>query len=188
MLGHLFVGVPALAISLIVAWGTFVQATATQRMQQASAWPFISYYTSNFDAQGRHRIELTLANNGVGPAMLGPMEVRYNGHPVRDAEALLSACCGYRPGQKASFGTNVVPGSVLRPGERIEYFVMSDTPDNAAIVHELERKRYALDVRACYCSIFDDCWIIRGARAKPDAVKQCPTNWAIYTDRPETGR
>ena len=182
MLGHLFVGVPALVISLVVAWGTYVQATATQRMQQAAAWPFVAYYTSNFDAQDRHRIELTLVNNGVGPAVLGPIELRYKGQPMRDAETLLTSCCGYRSGQTVSFGTNAVPGSVLRPGERIEFFVMNDTGDNARIVKALERERYAIDVRSCYCSIFDDCWTIRGARAKPQAVNRCPANWTPYGD------
>lgn len=33
MAGHLFVGVPALLISLVVAYGTYVQASATQKMQ-----------------------------------------------------------------------------------------------------------------------------------------------------------
>ncbi len=186
MLGHLFVGIPALALSLIVAWATYVQATATQQMQQAATWPAVSYYTSNYDAAGKHRIELTLVNNGVGPAIVGPVELRYQGRPVRDAVDLLTACCGYRKGQSISFSTNFAPGSVMRPGERIEFFGIADTPDNAAELRALERERYAIDVRACYCSIFDDCWTVHGPRSKPKPVDQCPADWAVYGDQSGT--
>lgn len=180
--GHLLVGVPTLLISLVVAYGTYVQARATQRMQQAAAWPFVAYGTSNYDAAGRHSIDLSLANNGVGPAVLGPVEVRYGGKAMVTATDLLRACCGYRGGAM-QLGTAPLANAVVRPGERISFVTFADVASNARLFAALERERWKIDVRACYCSIFDDCWIVRGVQGKPAQVAACPTDWTAFRDR-----
>ena len=181
--GHLVVGLPALLISLVVAYGTYVQARATQRMQQAATWPYVAYGTSNYTADGVHGITLGLTNNGVGPALLEVVEMRYRGVPVRTAEELLAACCGYRKGEPMALGTFPLDNAALRPGERVEFFTMRDAPDNARMLPALERERWKLDVKACYCSIFGDCWTIRGLQAKPQPVDACPTGWVRYRER-----
>ncbi|QUT06364.1 hypothetical protein KFK14_02465 [Sphingobium phenoxybenzoativorans] len=183
MAGHLLIGLPTLIISLVVAYGTFVQARATQRMQQAAAWPFVAYDTSNYSDDGNHRINLTLTNNGVGPAMLGPVELQYQGKAMRTPYQLLEACCGYRPGQAMMLATTPASKVVLRPGEQIAFFDLRDMPDNAPLIRRMESERWKIRVRACYCSIFDDCWTIEGQQAKPQAVPQCPTNWQAYRER-----
>lgn len=183
LVGHLVIGFPALLISLVVAYGTFVQARATQRMQQAVAWPFIGYDTSNYDAGGRPRINLTLTNNGVGPALMGPLEVRYRGQVMRSPTELLAACCGYRTGQSFSLATTPATGVAVRPGEQIAFFDLRPVPENAGLIARLERERYRLRVRSCYCSIFDECWTIEGVQARPRSVPACPTDWVTYRER-----
>ncbi len=97
-LGHLLIGFPTLAISLVVAWGTFVQAEATQKIQQASAWPFLSYTTGNYNERRERELYFELGNNGVGPALLRTIEVSYGGRPVAAPAELLQRCCGVVPG------------------------------------------------------------------------------------------
>lgn len=181
--GHLVVGLPALLISLVVAYGTFVQARATQRMQQAAAWPFIAYDTSNYTAEGKHRISLVLTNNGVGPALLGPMEVRYRGRAMRSPTELLTLCCGYKKGDDLQLGTTPATRVALRPGEQAEFFNIADVPANARLIARLERERWKFSVRSCYCSIFEECWTIAGIQAKPQPVDACPTDWTVYRER-----
>ena len=182
-IGHLAVGAPTLIISLIVAYGTYVQAQATQRMQQAAAWPFVAYDTSNYTPAGKHRINLTLQNNGVGPALLGPIELRYGGKVMRDPVQLLSACCGYRRGGDIQLATSSPTNVVLRPGEITAFLELADVPDNARLIPKLEKERWRIRMRACYCSIFDECWTIAGRLSKPKAVAQCPTDWVTYRER-----
>jgi hypothetical protein len=184
VLGHLVVGVPTLAISLIVAYGTYVQAQATQRMQQAAAWPFVAYDTSNYTPEGAHRINLTLQNNGVGPALLGPIELRYKGEVMRSPKQLLERCCGYRTGGNIQLATSPPSDVALRPGEIVAFLELADVPANAALLPAFERERRAIDVRACYCSIFEDCWTIHGTQSRPVPVKSCPTDWTTYRERP----
>ena len=183
LLGHVVIGAPTLIISLVVAYGTYVQAQATQRMQQAAAWPFVAYDTTNYSDDGKHQVALVLANNGVGPAMLGPIEVRYRGQPVRSTMDLLAKCCGYRQGTGASVATSTSSNVVLRPGESISFLALRDVPENAKLIPQLDRERWQLKVRSCYCSIFDDCWTIEGRQAKPRPVKLCPTDWTVFRER-----
>ncbi len=82
MVGHFTIGVPALLISLVVAYGTYVQAGATQRMQQAAAWPIVAYRTGNYATDGQRLINLSFTNNGLGPALIGPVEVRFRGRAM----------------------------------------------------------------------------------------------------------
>ena len=183
MLGHLVIGAPTLIISLVVAYGTYVQAQATQRMQQAAAWPFIAYDTSNYDDAGRHRISLRLTNNGVGPALLGPIEVRYGGKVIRSPDQLLSACCGYRKGQSLHIATAPPSNVALRPGDSITFLELRPDPVNAPLIPRMDRIRRSIGVRSCYCSIFDDCWIITGEQSKPKPVPACPADWTVYKER-----
>lgn len=181
--GHLLVGVPTLLISLVVAYGTFVQARATQKLQEAAAWPFIAYDTSNFSDDGENRINLILTNNGVGPALLGPLEIRYRGRPMRTPQELLGACCGYRPNTGVQISSSAPSHVALRPGEQVTIMELRDIPENRAMLARLETERWRFDVRSCYCSIFDQCWVVRGIQAKPRSVDQCPTDWAQYRER-----
>lgn len=181
--GHLLVGVPTLLISLVVAYGTFVQARATQKLQEAAAWPFIAYDTSNYADTGEHRVNLILTNNGVGPALLGPLEIRYRGRAMRSPQALLAACCGYRPNSGAQIKTSASSHVALRPGEQVTILELADVPANRTMLARFEAERWKLDVRSCYCSIFDQCWIVRGVQAKPRSVGECPADWTQYRER-----
>ena len=39
-------------------------------------------------------------------------------------------------------------------------------------------------VRACYCSIFDDCWVMDSRKQDPEPVKACPAEWTRFEERP----
>lgn len=183
MASHFLIGAPALLISLGVAYATFIQAEATKKMQQADAWPFISYGTSNANEKGERVISLNLANNGVGPALLGPIEIRYQGEPVSDPADLLRKCCGLVVNSGISLATSPSSHIVLPTREVTHFMRLSETPASKVLWNRFEKERWKLQVRSCYCSIFDECWTIEGAQAKPKAVAQCPTDWAQFRER-----
>lgn len=183
MAGHLLVGVPALLISLVVAYGTFVQAGATQRMQEAATWPLVAYRTGNYTSDGQRLMNLSLTNNGLGPALIGPVEVSYRGRAMRSPVDLLESCCGYRKGQAMQLRTLPIVNSALRPGEEVLFMGFPDVAANVGVIDRLDATRDELRVRACYCSIFDDCWTIEGAQTRPRPVTTCPTNWTVFQQR-----
>ncbi len=92
-IAHFLIGLPALIASLALAWFAFVQADATQKMQTGGVMPFVTFGTSNGDEEGNQDIALTLTNNGVGPAILGPVEIRYEGKPITTPLDLIRTCC-----------------------------------------------------------------------------------------------
>src|SRR3546814_15829354 len=74
-------------------------------MQTGGAMPFVTFGTSNVDDEGNTDISLTLTNNGVGPAILGPIEIRYQGKPIATPVDLLESCCGATDARGLSFAT-----------------------------------------------------------------------------------
>ena len=180
---HLVVGMPTLIISLALAYFAFVQADATKKMQTGGAMPFVTFGTSNFDdASGAPELSLSLANNGVGPAILGPMEVRYGGRAIANPSELLRACCEHDAAKRIPFTSSPSTGVAIRPGEDVKFLRFTRNDANAKVWEAFNTERWKLKVLACYCSIFNDCWVTEGMQGLPQAVKQCPANWAAYRE------
>jgi hypothetical protein len=68
-------------------------AEANARMVAADSWPFVQYGTGNLSEQGLPEIPLSLANQGVGPARLERLGLRYRDKPVASTSELLAARC-----------------------------------------------------------------------------------------------
>lgn len=181
-IAHFLIGLPALIASLALAYFAFVQADATQKMQTGGAMPFVTFGTSNGDEEGNQDIALTLTNNGVGPAILGPIEIRYEGKPVKTPIDLLRACCTQTEARALTFSTSPSTGIAVRPGETIEFVSFPRTPASEKVWQTFNRERWKLKVRACYCSIFNDCWITEGMQGLPKAVNKCPADWSLYRE------
>ncbi|WP_137753930.1 hypothetical protein [Sphingopyxis sp. L1A2A] len=151
-------------------------------MQTGGAMPFVTFGTSNVDDEGKADISLSLTNNGVGPAILGPIEIRYRGKPVANPIALLDACCSGGEATALSFATSPSTGVALRPGESLRFLGLPRTPANEATWQAFNKERWKMSVRSCYCSIFNDCWITEGMQGLPRQVKTCPADWSLYRE------
>lgn len=179
---HFLIGLPALIASLALAYFAFVQADATQKMQTGGVMPFVTFGTSNGDAEGNQDIALSLTNNGVGPAILGPIEIRYEGKPITTPLDLLEKCCTESEPRGLRFSTSPSTGIAVRPGETVEFVSLPRTPATEAVWQALNKERWKLKVRACYCSIFNDCWITEGMQGLPRPVNKCPADWTLYRE------
>jgi hypothetical protein len=111
------------------------------------------------------------------------IEFLYAGKPIATPRQFLQLCCGDLPGQPAKFMSSN-PEVVLRPGETTQFIRLVRGPDNAAIWDRLQDERWKVAVRACYCSIFDDCWVLDTRKADPEPVKACPADWSDFEERP----
>lgn len=181
-IAHFLIGLPALIASLALAWFAFVQADATQKMQTGGVMPFVTFGTSNGDEEGNQDISLSLTNNGVGPAILGPIEIRYEGKPISTPVELLRSCCAKTEARALRFSTSPSTGIAVRPGETIEFVSFPRTPATEKVWQIFNKERWKLQVRACYCSIFNDCWITEGMQGLPKPVNKCPANWSLYRE------
>ena len=186
-LSNLLVSAPAFLISIGVAYFTFVQAEATEKMQVASVWPRVTYTNLNASQGERSRITLTLSNKGVGPAIIGGLQVKYRGRAYTEPRALLAACCG-AAGSKLGLGLSSVPGEVLRPGEEMMVTQLNARGTPPDVYARFNRERRDLKISICYCSVFGDCWVDEDSGGDPRPADRCPIDWVQYTAFPQAGR
>jgi len=178
-LSNLLVSAPAFLISIGVAYFTFVQAEATEKMQIATVWPHVTADTSNLAENGEPQMRLNLANQGVGPALIKGMEVSYRGKAYPDPHALLRACCVPDGAIRLIISTS--NGEVMRPGEEIDFLRFAPDALPVGGFERFEAARGEIGIRVCYCSVFDDCWIADNEReGDPKPVEQCPADWVQY--------
>jgi len=181
---NLLVAAPAFLISITVAYFTFVQAEATEKMQIASVWPHVAYETSNQSEDGEQMISLALTNQGVGPARIDGLQISYRDKPYTSLRDILAACCTDDP-MNLSIGMGSINGEVVRPGERVVFAQVEPDKVPADVWERFNRERLTLHVQVCYCSVFDDCWVADWNSANAQPVKECPMNWTQYFGFPQ---
>jgi hypothetical protein len=149
----------AIVISLVSLGVGFENARTEQQLVAASSWPFLVYNTSNVQSQ----INMRIGNEGVGPARLKSLIVKYNGRSANGLRDLLHICCGLP--KDASWERLTASGveesraiGILSPRESIDLITISRTPENAEMWDRLERARLQLSLEACYCSVLGACW------------------------------
>lgn len=171
------VGIVVAVISLWVAIATEKanqkMVDANYRMVAAASWPFLQLNSGN-DEEGKHRIVMELANAGVGPAKIQSFEVFWRGKAYGSSFALLKACCA--PDQTTiNMGTLPVLGVVVRAGDQRQFLRLdldSNKPEIWKSFDEVRQRE--LTYRACYCSVFDECWVSELDTRTPQRVKACP--------------
>jgi hypothetical protein len=166
-------------VSLIVA----VRHGATMdRLVAANSWPFLTYGTDNEDPQGQRRITLKVENAGVGPARIQTFEMWWQGQPVASADELLIRCCMVQPhtqleapdARALHLSVGLVAPIVLRAGDAQNIFSLERTETNSDVWDRLDLARLHLKLRACYCSVFDECWVSDLVETSAEEVRTCP--------------
>lgn len=178
----------ALVVSVISLWVAIATEKANQkmvdanyRMVAAASWPFLQI-TSGNSHDGKRGIRLSLENAGVGPAKIQSFQVFWRGKAYGSSRALLTACCA--PPGMTTFSTITTPvaGMVMRAGEERTFLGLDPTPATEAMWKAFDQVRLQeLSYRACYCSVFDECWISDLAKLHAQRVKACPTPATPYT-------
>ncbi len=171
----------AIVISLISLGVGFYNARSEQRMVAASSWPFLVYGTQRSGlTNGDKKISLSIANQGVGPARLKSLVVRYHGKPARGVIELLHLCCGLPANttwdQMVNLGLvqESSAAGVVSPRDSIDLIVLARNQANTAIWDKLMSARLHLSLEACYCSVLDECWTTDlGPTSDPVPVGEC---------------
>lgn len=179
---ELLIGGGVLLISLVSLF-VAVSANRTQeRMLAASVWPSLIFGTSSASQEGVPQVSFDLLNRGTGPARVRWAELLYDGAPVRDSDALLTRCCGRFPessGRQYSLMTSGIQRRVLGADEWVA-LLRAPRPDPPTPAWEaLDRERHKIRLRACYCSVLDDCWLFDSESDDPEPVRHCPRAPAV---------
>jgi hypothetical protein len=179
----------AMFVSIVSLTVAVHHGNAMDRLVAANSWPFLMYDTDNIDPQGHRRISLKVENAGVGPARIQTFEVWWQDRPVATAPELLSRCCmtdstaSIDPSTARSLGLVIgeVASRVMRAGDAEAFLSLELKDANADIWHRLDVARVRLKMRACYCSVFDECWETDLVQTSAKRVRNCPAANVPFT-------
>jgi hypothetical protein len=167
-------------------------AEANAQLVKANSWPLIERTTGAKTETGEPVITIGLTNGGVGPAKIETFEVFWNGQPVRTNRELLAECCGFEPGMlpsiadahgspqearriaKTSLMSSDLSGRVMAAHESQAFLTLPLSDQSAPVFDKLNKARLNLQMRVCYCSVFDECWLSDLTTMNPPQVKSCP--------------
>ena len=163
------VGLCALCVSAYTAH--------VQRQQvRAAVWPILEFDSSNGP------IRFTLANKGVGPAIIKHVSVKVDDQPVKNWAEVLEKILGpgYHPGEESDMS-----GRVFSAGESMNVFTPHGEANNPIpfeksnpLWAKLNTGRSRVTVEICYCSTLDECWTLRAGGSTPSITTEtrlCPT-------------
>ena len=183
-LSAMFISVVSLAVSIEHGRTMDRMVQQNERMVAASTMPFLTLGGNQFDPETRMRRErLVLTNAGVGPAVIDWFEIRYKGRGYATLGDLLRACCaqGLSVAQMdhGVYYSNV-SGTVLPAREEVAPIDIQSKAD-PRLMDALERARGDLDVRACYCSVLEECWLTDFNPGRPKRVQSCKAPKGVAT-------
>ena len=164
-----FVGFLALCVSGYTAY--------MQRQQvRAAVWPILE-----FDSSNAPDIHFTLANKGVGPAIIRHVVVKVDGQPVRNWREVVEKILG--PGHLAS--ESDMNGHVFAAGESMTVFTPRDPENNPLnfdksnpLWVKMNKERLRVTTEICYSSTLGECWILRAGGLTPSTTtetRRCPS-------------
>ena len=158
-------------IAIVALYAALTESDATRKQTAAAVWPFVQLTVSDHLSADAAQFGISLTNAGVGPARMRSMRVFLEGTPLRDwhhAMELVGEEGTHRLGQ------TYVSRRVLIPGETIDMVSTTDRVLVGKFLASLARPGNV--VTYCYCSIFDECWVIDSDKdlQTPDPVDECP--------------
>ncbi len=167
------VGFLALCVSAYTAY--------MQRQQvRAAVWPILEFDSSNGP------ISFTLANKGVGPAIIKDVIVKVDGQPVRNWSEALEKLLG--PGEHR-YAESDMSGRVISAGESMIALTPTDADRNPLnfdksnpLWVKLNKERERVSIEICYCSTLGECWSLRAGGPTPNTTTEigdCPNSSAI---------
>jgi hypothetical protein len=148
-----------------------------EKLVQANSMPYMQGGFSDVTLEGQDVVSLDLLNRGVGPAHEQSLRVKVGDRYVRSLNELLSASLGPEQALKSKAVLHTIWNRVRTrfiPGAQTQFvFRIARTAENSQFWDLLAKDEARWDVEFCYCSVFQDCWQVRGKWQEPEHVKQC---------------
>lgn len=190
-------GISAEQLSLILAtcailisgasfYATYLQAESAEKQVKAMTLPLIQFTHGNYDDNNKqHRISFNLKNAGVGPAIVKKVAFLYKDVTYGSLPEFFGACCGtewekYREvlrdvdaaSKSGSFSSPLL--DVVIPGQTdYDFQVIEKNDASNEFWFKLNDERWRLELRICYCSLLDECFVTEKSGVF-DRIEKCP--------------
>lgn len=144
------VALSAAFIGLCALFATLYQASLERQTQHLSVWPRLEF---QFHTGAESPFSLSIANKGIGPAIVHDLRVHFDGSPVSTWQSLVEDIGSELT---STISINTIEGSIVSAEEAIALFEIQ--PGEAAV--EFRENYQRIKVEVCYCSVFEDCWLL----------------------------
>jgi hypothetical protein len=150
-----------------------------QRLVEANSRPFIQFvFRFGDDPAGNGvspTLSLSISNPGAGAARIEQFSVFLDGKAVANVGDALTHLAGLTASDDlGTMSYAEAAPSYLKAGSDELVLRWPRTEKNAAAWDRvLAADTHRLSFEACYCSIFDECWIEKSAVFRPTPVKSC---------------
>lgn len=162
-----FVSAIALIVGVAALYAALVESSAVRKQLDATVWPYMTLGPSfNVTADGQPRLNLVALNSGIGPAKIRHLRLEVDGKPVRNWNELFTALEIKLPD---GYVQSQLTWRVIQSGERLDVLTLEGTP-----AQKLRLEGARLSWQLCYCSVFDDCYLLQSRAVEPAPVAQCP--------------
>ncbi|MES2296046.1 MAG: hypothetical protein V4582_03345 [Pseudomonadota bacterium] len=166
----------AFVVSIVSLYLGIHSAHTMEKLVASNSYPNIEVQRSNIDLSRpddglNGTIDVQLHNTGVGPARIEWVSLSYKERAMGDIEDLLSACCGKSHTYHMHFSGNL-SGSLVPAGSSLRVLTWAQEKDNPAWT-SLHEHMDEIAVSACYCSVFDECYVMRPSLQRPQRTETC---------------
>ena len=152
-----------------------------EKLVEANSIPYLESGFSAATTEGANVLSLDLLNRGVGPAHEESLRVTVDNRPVKSFRELVLASLGPSDGPRAyqafhqtrTILKNDVPKRFIAAGQSQMVFKIPRTAGNGAWWDLLAKQQPRWSVGFCYCSVFDECWLVPREGADTRRIKQC---------------
>jgi hypothetical protein len=143
---------------------------ANERLVRAQSTPVLQYDHGNISDDGKEQLTFTITNVGSGPARIVWFQVT----PGDNRYTSIGQWVISTGDSPISFTSASINRMVLAPGVERNMVTWKRPADEAGRKRWalLDRARFETPVRACYCSVFDQCW---ESNLEADIPKEVPS-------------
>jgi hypothetical protein len=166
------------ALSLYVA----VEHGRTERdLVAANSWPYLQFSGEFHNSGG---FQLSVENAGIGPAKLQTLELLLDGHPVSTTGELLKRCCAAEIPDPSRIHLPFygLQKTVMRAGEKHPVLTAASADLPAPLLARFTAAARGIHLRACYCSVFDECWVSDLETLHPRKIETCPADMVPFNE------
>lgn len=163
------IALAALAVSALTASAAIYQSKVFSDQLSATVWPYLSFT----NIVGDSAVQLSLENDGPGPALISGATLTVDGRPMTSLTSALKAL-NLKPVPRESLSlSSIAPGEVIRGGASATFVKISAAPGVGKLVSTAFPR---VGMHVYYCSLLDRCWSVtlhstgRPAEVRPDAI------------------
>jgi hypothetical protein len=188
-MADLSIALSALFISLCSVGLAIHHGHAMDRLVEANSRPFLQFTSNNADPTANDAngvpapvLDVWVDNPGSGPARIEWFKIEVDGRQVKDWREGLgliqerAIADGKLPGSvPISFTSGDVAPAYLKAGNQVKILHWPRTAENGTLwdVADATRRAGRIRLAACYCSIFEQCWIADMETFRPKPVEKC---------------